>query len=205
MMAIVFVTLDVLSARLTNPLFAPVLLNRKSSRFRRVLLDFLKIIVALVLLFKLQMRRSASWFGILSFIRAICRENTQTKISLSNGNYKSDTSYADAAKLSPEVTSGSILHIITPVKGLHRIDSSDGRSVLDSKIGIPFTYTVYNDFSTLENTALLESRCRAGLCAGQSVRCDRYAVAQLPADTQHDAPKGHSKQRPRWQSSNRTW
>ncbi len=32
------------------------------------IIDFLKIIINFVLLFKLQMRRSASWFGILSFI-----------------------------------------------------------------------------------------------------------------------------------------
>ncbi len=47
------------------------------------------------------------------------------------------------------------LHIITPVK-----DSIDStlqtiRAVLDSHIDVPFTYTVYNDFSTAENTARL--------------------------------------------------
>lgn len=47
------------------------------------------------------------------------------------------------------------LHIITPVK-----DSIDStlqtiRAVLDSHIDVPFTYTVYNDFSTTENTERL--------------------------------------------------
>lgn len=50
------------------------------------------------------------------------------------------------------------LHIITPVK-----DSIDSTlktidAVLDSNLDVPFTYTVYNDFSTPENTALLEQK-----------------------------------------------
>ena len=48
------------------------------------------------------------------------------------------------------------LHIITPVK-----DSIDStletiRAIMESEITVPFTYTVYNDFSTAENTRLLE-------------------------------------------------
>ena len=48
------------------------------------------------------------------------------------------------------------LHIVTPVK-----DSIDStletiKAILNSKINVPYTYTVYNDFSTAENTALLE-------------------------------------------------
>lgn len=50
------------------------------------------------------------------------------------------------------------LHIITPVK-----DSIDStlktiHAVLDSELNVPYTYTVYNDFSTPENTALLENK-----------------------------------------------
>lgn len=62
----------------------------------------------------------------------------------------------NAAKLSPESNVGKCLHIITPVKDSIELTLRTVRSVLDSKIGIPFTYTVYNDFSTPENTALLE-------------------------------------------------
>ena len=62
----------------------------------------------------------------------------------------------NAAKLSPESNIGKCLHIITPVKDSIELTLRTVRSVLDSKIGIPFTYTVYNDFSTPENTALLE-------------------------------------------------
>lgn len=48
------------------------------------------------------------------------------------------------------------LHIITPVKD--SIDSTleTVKAVLASKISVPYTYTIYNDFSTDENTALLE-------------------------------------------------
>lgn len=48
------------------------------------------------------------------------------------------------------------LHIITPVKD--SIDSTleTVRAVLASQLGMPFTYTLYNDFSTPENTRRLE-------------------------------------------------
>lgn len=48
------------------------------------------------------------------------------------------------------------LHIITPVKD--SIDSTleTVKAVLASNISVPYTYTIYNDFSTDENTALLE-------------------------------------------------
>ena len=48
------------------------------------------------------------------------------------------------------------LHIITPVKD--SIDSTldTAKAILNSNIKIPFTYTIYNDFSTPENTAILE-------------------------------------------------
>lgn len=50
------------------------------------------------------------------------------------------------------------LHIITPVKNSidTTIDTID--AVLASKITVPFRYTVYNDFSTPQNTALLEKK-----------------------------------------------
>ena len=52
------------------------------------------------------------------------------------------------------------MHIITPVKD--SIDSTlqTVRAVLASRITVPFTYTVYNDFSTPENTARLEQAAR---------------------------------------------
>ncbi|MBQ7952947.1 MAG: glycosyltransferase family 2 protein [Alistipes sp.] len=48
------------------------------------------------------------------------------------------------------------LHIITPVKD--SIDSTIQtiRALLSSQIDVPYIYTVYNDFSSAENTALLE-------------------------------------------------
>lgn len=52
------------------------------------------------------------------------------------------------------------MHIITPVKD--SIDSTLGtvKAVLGSRINVPFTYTLYNDFSTPENTARLEQAAR---------------------------------------------
>ena len=48
------------------------------------------------------------------------------------------------------------LHIITPVKD--SIDSTleTVRAILSSHITVPYTYTIYNDYSTPENTARLE-------------------------------------------------
>lgn len=52
------------------------------------------------------------------------------------------------------------LHIITPVKD--SIDSTleTVKAILGSDINVPFTYTVYNDFSTEENTRRLEKASR---------------------------------------------
>lgn len=52
------------------------------------------------------------------------------------------------------------LHIITPVKD--SIDSTldTARAVMASQLDVPHTYTLYNDFSTPENTARLEEASR---------------------------------------------
>lgn len=52
------------------------------------------------------------------------------------------------------------LHIITPVKD--SIDSTleTVRAVMVSQLDVPHTYTLYNDFSTPENTARLEEASR---------------------------------------------
>lgn len=52
------------------------------------------------------------------------------------------------------------IHIITPVKD--SIDSTLDtiRAIVGSHITVPFTYTVYNDFSTEENTRRLEEASR---------------------------------------------
>ena len=48
------------------------------------------------------------------------------------------------------------IHIITPVKD--SIDSTleTAKAILGSDIKVPYTYTIYNDFSTEENTKRLE-------------------------------------------------
>jgi hypothetical protein len=48
------------------------------------------------------------------------------------------------------------LHIVTPVKDSIESTRETIRAIMQSKLSIPFTYTVYNDFSTPENSALLE-------------------------------------------------
>lgn len=48
------------------------------------------------------------------------------------------------------------LHIITPVKDSIESTIKTIEAVLQSKLDIPYTYTVYNDFSTPQNTELLE-------------------------------------------------
>ena len=48
------------------------------------------------------------------------------------------------------------LNIITPVKDSIELTLETIKATLASEISVPFTYTVYNDFSTPENTAILE-------------------------------------------------
>ena len=48
------------------------------------------------------------------------------------------------------------LHIITPVKDSIDLTLETVKAILDSDIKVPYTYTVYNDFSTEENTLRLE-------------------------------------------------
>lgn len=48
------------------------------------------------------------------------------------------------------------LHIITPVKDSIESTLRTAKAILDSHIDVPFLYTIYNDFSTEENTRLLE-------------------------------------------------
>ncbi len=52
------------------------------------------------------------------------------------------------------------LHIITPVKDSIDFTLETVRAVLSSEIKVPNIYTVYNDFSTPENTARLEQASR---------------------------------------------
>ena len=48
------------------------------------------------------------------------------------------------------------LHIITPIKDSIASTLETAEAILSSDIRSPFTYTIYNDFSTPENTAALE-------------------------------------------------
>lgn len=52
------------------------------------------------------------------------------------------------------------LHILTPVKDSIDLTLDTIRAITASKLSVPHTYTVYNDFSTPENTARLEEAAR---------------------------------------------
>ena len=52
------------------------------------------------------------------------------------------------------------LHIITPVKDSIEFTLETVRAILDSELTVPYTYTVYNDFSTAENTRILEEQSK---------------------------------------------
>ena len=53
------------------------------------------------------------------------------------------------------------LHVITPVKDSIELTEQTIRSVLESELNIPYNYTVYNDFSTVENTLILEKASKS--------------------------------------------
>ncbi len=48
------------------------------------------------------------------------------------------------------------VHIITPVKDSIQLTLETIKAIMSSEINVPFTYTVYNDFSTEENRLILE-------------------------------------------------
>lgn len=52
------------------------------------------------------------------------------------------------------------LHIITPVKDSIEYALEAIRAVKASKLDIPYTYTIYNDFSTPENTEILQKESK---------------------------------------------
>ena len=52
------------------------------------------------------------------------------------------------------------LHVLTPVKDSIDFTLDTIRAVMGSRLDVPFTYTVYNDFSTDENTRRLEEAAR---------------------------------------------
>ena len=47
------------------------------------------------------------------------------------------------------------LHIITPVKDSIATTLDTIKAIMSSEITVPFTYTIYNDNSTAENTEIL--------------------------------------------------
>ena len=70
------------------------------------------------------------------------------------------------------------LHIITPVKDSIDLTLQTIKSVKDSNIRVPFIYKVYNDFSTDENTTILEE-------ASKSIG---FSLINLSDMTSHPSP-----------------
>lgn len=54
-----------------------------------------------------------------------------------------------------------MLHILTPVKDSIELTLETAKAIMESEINIPFTYTIYNDFSTPENTKKLEEASKS--------------------------------------------
>ncbi len=52
------------------------------------------------------------------------------------------------------------IYIITPVKDSIQLTLETIDGVLSSEINVPYRYTIYNDFSTEENTKLLEEKAK---------------------------------------------
>lgn len=52
------------------------------------------------------------------------------------------------------------LHVLTPVKDSIDFTFETIEAIMQSEVTVPFTYTVYNDFSTEENTRRLEEASR---------------------------------------------
>ncbi|MBQ1909800.1 MAG: glycosyltransferase family 2 protein, partial [Bacteroidaceae bacterium] len=70
------------------------------------------------------------------------------------------------------------LHIITPVKDAIDSTLETVRAVLGSELCVPHTYTVYNDFSTPENTARLQAASEH----------DGFRLVNLSELTTHPSP-----------------
>lgn len=70
------------------------------------------------------------------------------------------------------------LHIITPVKDSIDFTLETVKSVLASKLDVPHTYTLYNDFSTPENTRRLQDASRTM----------GFQLVNLSDLTQHPSP-----------------
>ena len=70
------------------------------------------------------------------------------------------------------------LRVITPVKDSIDFTLETVKAILASDIRVPWTYTVYNDFSTPENTARLE----------EAARTMGFRLVNLSDLTQHPSP-----------------
>ena len=48
------------------------------------------------------------------------------------------------------------IHVVTPVKDSIELTIQTARAIMSSLTRVPFTYTIYNDFSSEENTIILQ-------------------------------------------------
>ena len=72
------------------------------------------------------------------------------------------------------------IHIITPVKDSIELTLQTVEAIMASGFQTPFTYTVYNDFSTEENTVRLkEASEKLGFEFGESCRNYGSSITEL--------------------------
>ena len=71
------------------------------------------------------------------------------------------------------------VHIITPVKDSINLTLETVKAIMQSDIKLPFTYTIYNDFSTEENTIILEEASKEF----------KFQLVNLSDITDHPSPK----------------
>ena len=74
------------------------------------------------------------------------------------------------------------IHIITPVKDSIELTLQTVEAIVASDFQTPFTYTVYNDFSTEENTAKLQDASeKLGFELGKSCGNNGPSLTELSA------------------------
>ena len=73
------------------------------------------------------------------------------------------------------------IHIITPVKDSIELTLQTVEAIVASDFQTPFTYTVYNDFSTEENTAKLQDASKSWALIGKSCGNNGPSLTELSA------------------------
>ena len=85
------------------------------------------------------------------------------------------------------------IHIITPVKDSIELTLQTAEAILKSDFTVPFHYTIYNDFSTDENTKQLkEASLKMGFELVNLSEITSHHFSQLFAGAPDGTKRGHS-------------